>query len=183
MNIQLHRVLLSLLVTLSILFGGFFAYQTFYIKRSIQQSVQKTPHVTIEKLEVSPKEVQLQLKIDQQFPVHSMYVPLYQRIKSYVGNRELRLQIQDQPDHELQQAWSQMLFGIREGLAQQRYTQVLHTVEKVAENQQIDYQVNMDQQYLYVHLRKGNHFLTKVISLDQESRAMNKAGSEVKNIG
>ncbi len=178
---RFQTIIVSLLVTLLLLFTGFYVYQSIYIKGAIEDEIVAKPQLTIGKLEIDRQEVRLDLKIGKDFSINSDYYPLRQAIQSHIGKRELSIQLVDQPNEVLTNLWNELNFTVREGIEQRRYTKVLDTVKEMAKKRKISYQVHLDEHYLYVGLQDGENFLVRVIPLQVKVASLNKTGGEVKD--
>jgi hypothetical protein len=176
MRVRWNVAVLTLFVTLLILFGGFFGYQRWEVELPIRQAVAKNAHVKLQQLAVQPDRVTIHLKTEAGFSLTRDYVDLRKSISQLAGNRKLHLVVHDRPAPALNDAWDEMVFGIEEGIAHQRYTRIPQAVKQAAKPRNIRYRVTMDDQFLYVELRRDQYWLYRVLPL-------NKPGHEVKDNG
>jgi hypothetical protein len=165
-NIRVLPAVLSLLVTLIVLFGGYFAYQWFQIEKPLKNAIDSTPHVTLEELRVDPDQIRIQLKADENFSFVEDYFPLRKRVHSLAAGRKVNIELKDRTDSVLEKAWNEMVFGVTEAVVQRDYTQIPETVETVAKNAKIRHEVAMDEQFVYVALHHQDHSLYRVLSLE-----------------
>ncbi len=165
MNIQVKTAVISLFVTLAILFGGFFGYQYWLVEKPLEQAVRTIPHVKIEQLTIQPTRVKLIVATDREFSLVSGYSQLLGRIEPIVGKRQLELKLKDRPGKELEEAWSEMAFGVQEGIDNRFYRQIPESVSQVAKERNIQYRTKMDDQFIYIELRKNDRFMYQVLPL------------------
>ena len=85
MNIRAMPAVLSLLVTLIVLFGGYFAHQWFNLEKPMEKAIQSTPHVTLEALRIKPDEIEIRLRTDENFSLAADYIPLQEKLRSLSG--------------------------------------------------------------------------------------------------
>ncbi len=165
-NIRAMPAVLSLLVTLIVLFGGYFAHQWFNVEKPLKNMIQSTPHVTLEELRVNSDRIEIRLNADENFSLASDYIPLREKLRSLAGGRQVNIELTDRADAVLEKAWNRMAFGVTEAVVQRRYTQIPETVERVAETAKIRHEVAMDEQFVYVALHHDDHSLYRVLPLE-----------------
>ncbi|MBA4495144.1 hypothetical protein ACFO25_10140 [Paenactinomyces guangxiensis] len=165
MKAQANVTVISLFVTLFVLFGSFFGYQWWFVKKPLESVIKSSPHVTLKQMKVQPAEVKIVLKADPEFKLVSDYDPLRKKLKQISGNRNLELQVMDDPGPELKNAWNEMVFGVEEGIAGKQYTKIPQTVAKVAKDRQIGYKTKMDDDFIYIELYKKDRFMYQVLPL------------------
>ncbi|OYD09663.1 hypothetical protein [Paludifilum halophilum] len=176
MKIRWPVAAITLVVTLSVLFGGYMAYQWFQVEKPITETVQETPHVSLSKLSADPAHLELVLKTDEKFSVVHDYMPLRRQLHTVAGDRKLSIRLKDRPDSHLHKAWNEMVFGIKEGMALRRYQEIPKAVQKGTEGKKIEYEVSMDDSYVYIELHRGDRYLYRILPL-------HKPESEVKDNG
>lgn len=161
-------IIISCLVTLILLFGGFWGYQELMVKRPVESMIEEQPEIKLRKMNVYPSDIEIQLEIirpDQK--VFTRHVPdLLNRIKEKNKGRSLHVKWEDRPNEKLLMAWDQMIFGIREGIETQKYTEIPETIKKWAEQYRLGYGIKMNQDSVYILLYDGNHYLARVLPLD-----------------
>jgi hypothetical protein len=156
----------SLLVTLIVLFGGYFAHQWFNVEKPMEKAIQSTPHVTLEELRINPGRIEIRLSTDENFSLAADYIPLQEKLRSLSGGRPLNIELVDRADAVLEKTWSRMAFGVTEAVFQRRYTQIPETVEKEAEAAKVRHEVAMDDRFIYVALYHEDHSLYRVLPLE-----------------
>lgn len=165
MKTRAIAAIVSLVVTLVALFGGYFAYQYWALEKPIEAMLKNEPHFHLLELRIEPDRVWIKGNTDAAFSFTTQFPDLNKRVENMVGNRTVNIQLVDNPDSVLNQAWDQMVFGIEEGLVNARYSQIPKSVETVAKSMQIRYGITMDEQFLYVELHRGSHTLYHVLPL------------------
>ncbi|QKI82103.1 hypothetical protein [Kroppenstedtia eburnea] len=176
MQIRWPIAVLALFVSLLVLFGGYFGFQWLQVEKPIRDTVQQTAHVKLEKMQVTPDRITIQLRPDAKFSLVSDYISLREAIQIHGGNRKLEIRFSDRPDPTLNHAWNRMVFGVREGMARGRFTMIPKTVKQVAEGEGIQYRLGMDKKFVYVELHRGDHYLYQVLPLRQPEREVKDHG-------
>lgn len=165
---ELKKGAISLIVTLALLFSGYFAYQWFFIERSIREMVAQDPYVELDEIEVSPRSVTIKVRIPMKSLSH--YPQFYQSVQDEVNGKELKVELEDNPNLRLLQAWNEMVFGVEEGISQERYTLIQKSVTEIAEKERLGHEVVMDDSFICITLKQGNHYLYKVLDLAKEDK-------------
>ncbi|MBA4602603.1 hypothetical protein [Thermoactinomyces mirandus] len=163
---------ISFLVTLILLFGGFWGYQQYLIKKPIIAFLEKQQEVQLHDIHVSPSKVQLNLKVanlEQDFLIRK-YPDLLTELKQKAKGKPLQVHLADHPNERLNLAWNQMVFGIREGIALQTYTLIPQTVKKWADENGIQYCLNIDEKSVYIMLRDGDDFLIRIVPVNMQTQ-------------
>jgi len=163
---EMKKGAISLVITLILLFGSFFAYKWFYIEKSISTLIERNPFVELKALEIKPRLVMVTIGIPQKSLLH--YPAFYQEVQEKAGGRELVLELVDYPNSLLLRTWNEAAFGVQEGIAQKRYTLVKKSVEEVATKQKVDYEVLMDDSMICITLKQGKHYLYRVFQLTDQ---------------
>ncbi len=158
-------MVISFLVTLVLLFGGFVGYQQIMIKEPIVAFLEDRQEVQLADIHVTPAEVEISLNIknpEQDFFIRK-YPDLLTSLKKKAKGKTLQIHLIDQPNERLHKAWEQMVFSIREGIEKQTYSQIPETVKQWADKNGVQYRLKMDEESVYVMLCDGDKFLVRVI--------------------
>ncbi|SMO43443.1 hypothetical protein [Melghirimyces algeriensis] len=137
MKIRWPIAVSTLLISLIVLFGGFYAFQWFTVEQPIRQMVKEAPHLQLQDIFVQPNKVTLTLKPDEKYSLAKDYPFLRRKMASLAGDRTMDVRLIDAPNPALNEAWNQMVFGVKEGLAHRRYTMIRETVNKIATEENI----------------------------------------------
>lgn len=161
--VEMKKGAISLVVTLLLLFGSFFAYKWFYIERSIMELVERNPYVELKEMEVRPRLLTLKIWIPERSLVH--YPSFYQAVRKKAGGRKVNVELEDRPNLLLLRTWNEAAFGVKEGISQKRYTLVQMSVQEAAAKRKVDAEVLMDDSMILITFKQGEHYLYKVLHL------------------
>lgn len=163
---EIKKGAISLIVTLVLLFSGFFTYQWFFIEKSIREIVERDPFVQLKHLEVNPQAVTIKIRIPNKSLFH--YPKFYQSIQNEIEGKEMKMELEDHPNANLLEAWNEVVFGVEEGISQKRYTLIQKSVKEIAEKRRIGYEILMDDSLLCITLKQGEHYLYRVLDLKEK---------------
>jgi hypothetical protein len=89
-------------------------------------------------------------------------------LEQIAGHRKLTV-VLDNPHHpELEQAWSDLQFALRESVATKRYTLIPDAVKQVAQEHRLTYKVRIDERFIYVELQQANRAWRQVVPLQTD---------------
>ncbi|WP_124727393.1 hypothetical protein [Staphylospora marina] len=173
---QVKRAVVGLVVTLFVLFGGYFAFQEWSVRQPIRQAVLEAGAATVTHLEISPERVNLRLKVKPGFVLSPRCREMIERIESAAGARRLSVDvITGTESPELLAAWDRVAFAVKEGIAKREYTKIPEALSDLQKETGITASARMDERFVYLELGKGDRFLVRIVPL-------NKAESEVNTI-
>jgi hypothetical protein len=170
-------IFISCLVTLVLLFGGFWGYQELLVKRPVVSMIEKQTGMMLRNIDVYPSDIEIELEMNRpDQKVFTRKAPdLIRRIQEKNKHRSLHVKWKDRPNEKLLVAWDQMIFGIREGLETQKYTEIPETIGKWADKYDLGYGVKMNEDAVYILLYDGDHYLTRVMHV----KSAQKGGDNV----
>ena len=167
MKLKMSLLVMSLGVTLLLLFGGYAVYTDLWVKKPMLFALQTDPMVTVKKLDIQPKRVYLELIPQKGFSLRRDFPRIHQKIQSIAKNRDVTIHLQDHPNQALHNAWYEMSFGLREGIAWKRYTQLKDTVVQVSEKHRLQAEVLLYEETLIVGLRQKEYVLYRMLPLQE----------------
>lgn len=167
MSLRWPVVVTTLVVTLLLLFGGYHTYQWIHFERPLNQAIAETSHIKPQEISVSPERIVIRLEADSSFSLTQQYPPLRKKLTAIAGNRPLQVEVADHPQKSLIDAWNEMVFGVKEGLAHQSYSRIPEAVKK-ATPPEAESQVVMDDSYLYIEMKQGDARLYRVLPLNKK---------------
>jgi hypothetical protein len=156
MSKQMKVVMISLVVTLIVLFSGYQGFQYFKVKKPIQDVLQEQVDISIVDMKIEPgiTEVQVHAKPNYNFINDFPVVP--EQLNEKLGQDKWKITFTNTQTAKIKEAWREMVFGVVEGINTGKYTLVQSTVRQVTEKYHLQYGLYLDDQYLYLSLRDGN---------------------------
>ena len=61
--------------------------------------------------------------------------------------------------------WDRVVFGVSEGIVNHRYTEISNVVQNAAQQEKIDYELTMDEDFIYISLQQDDYFMYRVLPL------------------
>ncbi|MBP1155309.1 MULTISPECIES: hypothetical protein [unclassified Paenibacillus] len=158
MKLRLLPVVLSVLVSASLLFGGYFAYQSYAMESPLEKVVSAIPGVELEAIKLSGSEAELELKVAPGTSLREVYRNIQNEGRSTLGSRELKLKVVNEPSERLEQWWSSALFEVAQAMETKQYAQIPKTLEeRSAKSEGVKAASEMDDKFVYITITDGNN--------------------------
>ncbi|SFS61327.1 hypothetical protein [Marininema halotolerans] len=166
----------TLVVSLLLLFGGFYAYQKIQIETPMQETLTEASHIKTYEVETSPNHITVHLTPDHGFSLSKDYIPLQKKLNKLAHGRDMSILIKHDAEGELLDAWNRINFGIQEGIALKQYTKIPQTVSEEAKAHHFDATVFMDKNFVYLELKKDDLHLYRVLPLNKQESGVKDNG-------
>lgn len=162
---KISYFIVSSLITLIVLFSGFYLYQSVVVAKPITEKAKSIPQMEIVKQKMDPMNWELEIQVTKPFPFVEQYPAFRKEIYDHAGDRKVKIRIQDHPNKRLQEVWNDLDLVIQEGLALQKYTMIERELDAKATEAGVIADVSMDNQFLYISMTDQEHFLYRAIPL------------------
>lgn len=164
MKIRITAVIVSLAISIGLLFSGYMIFMQFTVKKPIQAYANDVEALQLESIEMSGDTMQLKVHINKDGDVLSDYRKLKRYAQNQVSRRDVS--VQTLKNSTLQDIWHQEYFAFSEALNHQNFSHIPQMVNRWKDRYdltQVDYE--MDEQDIYVYLANENDQLLKTISV------------------
>jgi hypothetical protein len=169
MRLRLLPLLSTVIVTLSVLFSGWFTYEYFGIHQPIEDEVEQVAGVKLVDFKMTNEELHLTVRVSPEASLREVKAALEAQLGEVLEGRLVVLQVEDQTTAALDRFWSESLFHVAESMSLKRYSEIpnhLKSVENQLENGRVV--VEMDEKNVYVQLYAGSAY--KYVILPRESQ-------------
>ncbi|WAH35152.1 hypothetical protein [Alicyclobacillus dauci] len=166
-RVRLVPIVLIAILALAMLFGGWQAYQHFNLLNPLKKNLQSVQGVqTVNIATGSPDEVTIHLgpfnKLENG-DLQQTYHAIANEVSTRLGSG-VKLNLSDDHGAQLTQVYEGDYYPIlAQGKDKGNYTDMISQVSSLAKKQGIQARITMDEQYIYVQLAKGSHYLYDVI--------------------
>lgn len=147
---------LSFIITLVVLFSGWWVYQWVQVKQPVSELLNDEQHVSFYTIDAMPSHLNVDLQVDADFTLSSDYLRLLQQIKKQSRQTNVTVTIEDNPNDVLQTTWNDLYFILAEGLNRGEYYDMLQQLQQYPLADDIQLEVAMDDEKLYVWLEQNN---------------------------
>ncbi len=158
MQLKLRPVpfVISLVVSATVLFGGWFLYHSYAMESPLHELVGKQTGVESVNSQIDNDQVTFNLELNQEASLRTIYAEIVRDEQSILGDRAVKLNITNPPHPELESIWSNLLFDVAEAMEQREYSRIpLLLNEEAVKHDGIHVSAEMDSTNVYIKLTKG----------------------------
>lgn len=169
MKLRLLPVVLSVIISAGVLFGGWFAYTSFAMENPLSHIISAAPGVTNSTMKFSSNQVDIEVTLKPDANLRNVVEQIKEEGASIIGKRSVNISVKNQSSEKLDQWWSKALFEVAQAMETKHYANIPITLQKYAEgvpNMKVDSE--MDEHNVYIRLTDGD--ATKFIMLPRISQ-------------
>ncbi|MBW4839275.1 MAG: hypothetical protein KZY74_07750 [Paenibacillaceae bacterium] len=158
MKLRIGPIAASIAISVLVLFGGWFLYRQWAIERPLENIVKSVDGVNQVKMDIKPDELALKLSLKPGTDLGALVRQIEQNGKEQIGNRTLKLDVEDHSSPALDQLWENALFTVAQAMENKQYTQITAALKQMEqENDQLTATAEMDEKNVYITLTDGKH--------------------------
>ncbi len=169
MKLRLLPVVMSVVISAGVLFGGWFAYTSLAMENPLSDIISKVPGVTSSTMKLDNNQVDIEVSLNPDANLRNVVEGIHKEGASIIGKRSVNINVKNNPSEKLDQWWSKALFEVAQAMETKHYADIPTTLQKYAEgvpNMKVDSE--MDQTNVYIRLTDGD--ATKFIMLPRTSQ-------------
>jgi hypothetical protein len=156
MKLRIYPTLITVLVTGVLLFGGWYLYRSFAIEQPLSRIISDVNGVSSSKPVIGRDTVTVKLQLKQGTDIRDVYHRISTDSASIIGGRQLKIDINQTPDPNLERLWSSMLFQVAEGMEKRTYSEIPKALSLLeAQNEGLKASTQMDETNVYITLQNG----------------------------
>lgn len=160
MKIRLIPTVITVVLSASLLVGGWFIYQNVATVNPLERIVAEVPGVIGGKPVISNDTVTMDLTLDKDANIRNIYDTIAGEGKSVIGSRELKLSIQpaaSEDQQKLNDVWSSVLFDVAQAMDHRNYSDIPGAMKQVEKKfTGVKATSEMDEENVYITLRDGD---------------------------
>lgn len=158
MKLKVIPVLVALLITGTLLFGGWFMYRGYAMESPLSAIVKKNAGVEQIETKVLNSAVQINLTLGEGASLREINRSIHTEGASLLGKRSVQLQINSESSPEIDTLWANALFGVAQAMDTKQYSAIPEMLEEAVKTVPgLTAATEMDDQYVYVRLSDGTH--------------------------
>lgn len=172
MKLKLIPLLLAVVGSSSILFGGWFVYHSVAMENPLNQALNGSPGVESSEAKIGNKVV-YNVKLNSQAHLSEIVHEINKRAATVSGNREVQINVDSNSSPELESWWSRALFDVAQAMETSKYADIPASLEKkAAEIPGLTVQTEMDDKNVYVRLTDAGGEHVKFVILPRTPAKM-----------
>ncbi|MFY9323316.1 MAG: hypothetical protein WAO72_04135 [Syntrophomonadaceae bacterium] len=157
-------VILTVIFTVAILFGGYSAYKVYAIEKPVKaqlSSLQSVSHVTVDK---EKKTYGISMKLESVDNLQSVYNHIEKVLNQRFAEDAYDLQIIDNRNEKLDDFYAKLQPVIQQAAAQSEFVWLDEQLSKKGSEMQLVYDLWVDEQRIYIQIHDGEHYLYVIIN-------------------
>lgn len=155
-----------LVLSLVVLFGGWFTYQTIQIKKPIENALASIEGIILDDLKIDRDQINVSISIQKIDNFQLTYHQIQDKLQPYLGKRQLNLDFKSKgiEDEKLMKAWSESYFYIAQAIDQHQYSLIPKTINALKKEYLLDKaNYSMDENQIYIDLHQKNSSLYLIL--------------------
>ncbi|AOZ91307.1 hypothetical protein [Paenibacillus crassostreae] len=170
MKIRIIPVVLTVIISGGLLFGGWFTFRQVAQQTPLENIVNHYEGINQSTLEISPNEVVVKIDVEPGTKLSGLVQQINSEGKSIIDGRTLKLDVVDHSNDALDDFWDEALFPVAEAMENRRYTQIVEKLQEMEQDSTVQVTTEMDDKNVYVGLTDGEG--SKFIILPREPEVL-----------
>lgn len=156
MKLRIVPIVLSVLVSASVLFGGWFLYRQMALQSPLNSVVSQYEGVKSAQINIKQDTVTLKLDLKPETDLRGLVSHINKEGKDVIGKRQLKIEVADHSSAALNQWWDSAMLSVAEAMDNRKYTDIQSSLEQLAKNSpNLKARAQIDEQNVYVSLSDG----------------------------
>ncbi|MFC7682064.1 hypothetical protein [Paenibacillus sp. GCM10028914] len=156
MKLRIVPIVLTVVISASMLFGGWYLYRQMALKNPLANVVSEYDGVKGSQIDIKQDTVTLKLDLKPETDLRGLVEHINKEGKSIVGKKTLKLEVEDHSSEELNKWWDAAMLSVAEAMDTKQYTNIQSSLEQLAENSpQLKATAQIDDENVYVSLSDG----------------------------
>ena len=156
MKLRPIPIVLTVVISAALLFGGWFFYRQTTMQGPLQKIVQDYKGFNDAKFNINRNQINLKLDLKPNTNLSGLVDQITTKGKSVVGNRTLKFDFVDHSSDKLNRYWDSAMFTVAEAMDNKKYTDIPAKLQKLAQDSGIKTQTEMDTKNVYISLSDGS---------------------------
>ncbi|WP_248925476.1 hypothetical protein [Paenibacillus hamazuiensis] len=157
MRLRLLPVFISVFLSASLLFGGYYAYRSMAMENPLNAIVTSAPGVESANMDLSGSKAVIELKLRPDANLREIVHKITTDGASIIGQKDVEFRVTGNSTPKLDQWWSSVLFDVAQAMETKQYAQIPKTLQEHAKNMNgLQVSSEMDEKNVYIRLTDGD---------------------------
>ncbi|MBE9912852.1 hypothetical protein G8C92_02235 [Paenibacillus donghaensis] len=157
MKLRPIPIVITVVVSAALLFGGWFFYRQTTMQGPLQKIIQNYKGVNSAQFDIKRNEIDLKLDLKPDTNVSGLVNRITTEGKSVIGSRTLKFDFVDHSSDKLNRYWDSAMFTAAEAMDNKKYTEITSKLQELAKDTGIKIQTEMDTKNVYISLSEGDN--------------------------
>lgn len=156
MKLRIVPIVLTVVISASVLFGGWFLYQQMALQQPLADTISQYDGVKSSHIDIKQDTVTVKLDLEPETNLRGLVEHINKEGKSVVGKRELKIEVEDHSSDQLNQWWEKAMLPVAEAMDNKQYTDIQTSLDTLAKNDpNLKANAQIDADNVYVSLSDG----------------------------
>ncbi|MEF2964310.1 hypothetical protein V3851_00585 [Paenibacillus sp. M1] len=156
MKLRIVPIVASVAVSALLLFGGWFAYKEWVVEGPFEHKISQYDGVKSVHTDITQKQAVLKLDLEPGTDFGSLVKQIETDGEKWIGNRELKLVVEDRATPKLNELWEEALFPVAQAMENKEYTGITAALDHMMkEDGGLTAKAEMDDRNVYITLTDG----------------------------
>jgi hypothetical protein len=157
MKLRPLPIVISLVLSVAVLFGGWFTYRSMAMENPLLELVHASDGVEQVQLDVKKNQVSFQLELSKDASLRQIIQHIRNDGAKTIGTRSLNIQVTNPSSPALDAWWSDQLFTVAQAMETRNYAKIPQTLsERASQLDGLNVFTEMDDRNVYVRLVAGD---------------------------
>lgn len=161
-------VLLATVLALGLFLGSRWIYYKYSYNEPLSQMLKANTAIESFSIDRRKPVIRIMVKLGAVKDIKHTYQNLQNNIQDILGPKPYQIDLQDNRDAPLKKIFYTSQFAIYEAIMQGNFREMAEFIEREASLQKSKATIFVDQNYIYLQIQHGNHYLYEVIPRKQE---------------
>ncbi len=160
-NMRLSTVVIAMIITLSVLFGGKYVYEL-NANQDLLQKIRSVAAVEEVKIARDERPPTVYLQLSEVDDLGKVYRQIRKIVDTYLG-QEYQVVLVDRRTKKLEEVFNECQFSVYEAISTGQYQQMSRVVKETAKNSGVAVRISMDSSNIYLQFKDSGDYLYEVI--------------------
>lgn len=151
MKLRLTPLLISLICSVAVLFGGWHMYQSYALESPFTDEIQQLDGVASSEVEISKDTAVILITLDKHANYRQVVKQIEQSSADYMANKNLKIIVDNPSSEELDRWWSSILFKMAEVMENKQYGEIPALLEQ-DKLSGLEIHTEIDESHVYIQL-------------------------------
>ncbi|WP_422660839.1 hypothetical protein ACK8P5_10280 [Paenibacillus sp. EC2-1] len=156
MKLRIVPIVLTVVISASVLFGGWYLYRQMALQNPLANVVSQYEGVKNSQIDINQDTVTLKLDLKPDTNLRGLVEHINKEGKAVVGKRALKIEVEDHSSEQLNEWWDDAMLSVAEAMDNKQYTDIQTSLNELAKRSpELKATAQIDDQNVYVSLSDG----------------------------
>lgn len=157
MKLRLLPIIITVIVSSAVMFGGWFMYQTVAMEDPLTRDVTAIEGVKDVRVELDRTLAVVHITLEEGAKLSDTYRSVEEASKAVLGNKEVSIEVAGDESKRLDSIWAQAMFDVAQAMETKEYSLIPERLNELGKaNQGLKVTSEMDEHNVYITLSEGS---------------------------